>query len=499
MRVALISPFPDITVFGLRTMSAYLRENGHSTRMIFLPDPAGDENYEDLCYEERTLQQLVSLCSEVDIIGITLMTNYFSAAVKLTEAIKRTTDTPVVWGGIHPTVRPNESIEHADIVCVGDGEDALLELVDRMERGETINDVPNMWVRRSEGAVIRNAVRPLSKEIDQYPAPDYSMEDHHIMLKDGEIAPLTREITEDFLKSGTVSQMLGKMGYQTMTGRGCPHKCSYCANDALKNLYDNHNYLRWRSVEHVMAELEQIKKMFPDLGFVWISDDAFFSRPTKSLEVFSRAYKESIGLPFYCLASPLTIKEKKMEMLVDAGLVCIQMGIETGSTRMQEMYNRSRMDNDRVLRAAAIINRYRERMFPPSYDFLLDAPYETTQDKIDSLRLIARLPKPFRLQPFSLVLYPGTGLHELSVKKGLTLDAQEGIYTKSYNMREGNYLNLLFMLTKGGRFPSRLLELMVSKPVTGLLASDWMQPFFHFLYRSLRLVHRSVKVAMGRA
>ncbi len=499
MRVALISPFPDITVFGLRTMSAYLREHGHTTRLIFLPDPHGDEDYAGDRYGPETLRQLASLCTDMDLVGITLMTNYFAVATELTKAIKAATDIPVVWGGVHPTVRPQECIEHADIVCVGDGEDALLELVDRMERGEAVTEVPNLWVRMPDGAIARNRVRPLSKDIDRYPAPDYSMEDHHIMLEDGAIVPLTRELTEGFLKRGTVSQMLGKMGYQTMTGRGCPHKCSYCANHALKNLYDNHNYLRWRSIEHVINELERIKEMFPALGFVWISDDAFFSRPTKSIEAFCRSYKERIGLPFSCLASPLTIKEDKMAMLVDAGLIYIQMGIESGSTRMQELYNRKRMDNDRVLRAAAIINRYRDRMFAPSYDFLLDVPYETTEDTLESLRLIARLPKPYRLQPFSLVLYPGTGLHEMGIKDGLICDTQKDIYAKSYDMRDGTYLNLLFMLAKGGRLPGRVLELLVSKPVAGLFTSDWMRPFFNFLYHSLRVVNRSIKVAIGRA
>ncbi|AHF04907.1 cobalamin-binding protein [Marichromatium purpuratum 984] len=499
MRIALISPFPDITVFGLRTMSAYLRERGHWTRMIFLPDPACDEDYGEERYRPETLRQLVALCRDVDLVGITLMTNYFAAARQITHAIHAATSVPVVWGGVHATICPDECIVHADIVCVGDGEEALLDLADALGRGAAIDALANLWVRAGDGAISRNPPRPLLRDLDRYPAPDYSLADHHFMVADGTITPFTRELTERHLRTGTVSNLLGKMGYQTMTGRGCPHKCSYCANDALKNLYDKRGYLRWRSVEHVIDELEQVKHRFPDIGFVWISDDAFFSRPSASLAAFCTAYKERIGLPFSCLASPLTVTEEKMALLVDAGLVYVQMGIESGSARMQALYNRARMDNRRVLRAARIINRYRARMFPPSYDFLLDVPYERTEDTLESLRLIARLPKPYRLQPFSLVLYPGTELHRMGVRDGHVRDAHRDVYAKSYNMRAGSYPNLLFALAQGGRMPGPLLRLLASRPLGRVLAAAPLRPGFAWLYRALRALKARLRPVGGRA
>ena len=88
------------------------------------------------------------------------------------------------------------------------------------------------------------------------------------------------------------------------------------------------------------------------------------------------------------------------------------MGVESGSKRIQELFNRKQMDNERLMKAFRIINKYKDRMYPPSYDFILDVPYETDMDKVDSLKLIAEIPKPFHLQPFSLVLYPGTKLYE---------------------------------------------------------------------------------------
>jgi len=498
MKITLISPYPDITSFGLRTISAHLKKNGHQTRMIFIPDPLGDNLlYGVKRYEDRVFDEVVALCKGSDLIGITLMTNFFDGAVQVTERIKKELKTPVIWGGVHPTIRPEESLEHADLVCVGDGEDALLELATKMAAHQDYSSIANIWMK-ADGRIIKNSVRPLKSDLDAYPVPDYSLEDHHVLV-DGRVQPLTEELTRRFLEQGTVSRYVRKTGYQTMTGRGCPHKCTYCINDAIKTIYGSDANLRWRSTGHVMEELLWVKKHMPYVGFIWISDDAFFARNVKALEGFCSEYKEKIGLPFSCLASPLTVSEEKMAMLVDAGLIYVQMGIQTGSAKVQELFNRKTMSNDKVMQAVRIINRYKEKMFPPSYDFILDVPYETDQDVIESLKLIAQFPKPFQLQPFALVLYPGTKLHEMAKRDGMVQDERKEVYAKSYTMREPNYLNLLMTLAKGGRFPSAVLKFLVSSPLVEILNSRALRPFFKWLYRFLEVTYKLLKKVLGKS
>ena len=498
MKITLISPYPDITSFGLRTISAHLKKNGHQTRMIFIPDPLGDNLlYGVKRYEDRVFDEVVALCKGSDLIGITLMTNFFDGAVQVTERIKKELKTPVIWGGVHPTIRPEESLEHADLVCVGDGEDALLELATKMAAHQDYSSIANIWMK-ADGRIIKNSVRPLKSDLDAYPVPDYSLEDHHVLV-DGRVQPLTEELTRRFLEQGTVSRYVRKTGYQTMTGRGCPHKCTYCINDAIKTIYGSDANLRWRSTGHVMEELLWVKKHMPYVGFIWISDDAFFARNVKALEGFCSEYKEKIGLPFSCLASPLTVSEEKMAMLVDAGLIYVQMGIQTGSAKVQELFNRKTMSNDKVMQAVRIINRYKEKMFPPSYDFILDVPYETDQDVIESLKLIAQFPKPFQLQPFALVLYPGTKLHEMAKRDGMVRDERKEVYAKSYTMREPNYLNLLMTLAKGGRFPSAVLKFLVSSPLVEILNSRALRPFFKWLYRFLEVMYKLLKKVLGKS
>lgn len=497
MNITLLSPYPDITAFGLRTISAYLRKNGHRTRLVFIPDPFGDNLlYGVQRYEDSVLDQVVSLCRDSDLVGITLMTNFFDGAAQVTKRLKRDIKAPVIWGGVHPTLRPEESLEHADLVCIGDGEEALRELADRMAAGQDYTTTRNIWLKK-DGRIIKNPVRPLTTDLDAYPVPDYSLEDHHVLF-DGRVQPLTEDLTKRFLERGTVSHYLHRTGYQTMTGRGCPHKCTYCINDALKSIYGSEGYLRWRSNAHVMEELLWVRKHMPYVGFIWISDDAFFAKNTKALDEFCREYKEKIGLPFSCLASPLTVNEEKMKLLVDAGMIYVQMGIQTGSVKIQDLFNRKNMSNDKVMQAVRTINKYKDKMFPPSYDFILDVPYETEQDVIDSLKLIAQFPKPFQLQPFALVLYPGTKLHEMATKDGLVRDERREVYAKSYTMREPNYLNLLMTLAKGGRFPSPILRILVSSPLVDILNSRPLRPFFKWFYKVLEATYKSLKKVLGR-
>jgi len=492
MKISLISPYPDITSFGLRTISAYLKENGYTTQIIFLPDPYGDDLiYGENRYNDRVLDEAVSLCKKSDLIGISLMTNFFDGAVQITKKIKDSLDIPVIWGGVHPTIRPEESLQYADIVCVGDGEEALLELAAKMANGDDYSNTANLWFK-SNGRIIKNPLRPLPKSLDIYPFPDYSLEDHHILF-DGYIKPLTFELTQLCLERGTVSAYLNNTGYQTMTGRGCPHKCTYCINDAIKNLYHGQNYLRWRSTIHVMRELLWVKKHMPYVGYIWISDDAFLGRSIKNIREFCIEYKKKIGLPFSVLASPLTVTEEKMELLVDAGLIYVQMGIQSGSKKIQELFNRKSMSNERMMKAIRIINKYKDKMYPPSYDFILDTPYETDKDEIESLRLISKIPKPYRLQPFALVLYPGTKLHKMAKDDGFITDEKRQIYTKSYTMREPSYLNLLMTLAKGGHFPATLLKFFTSEKVLIVLNSKAMKPFFKNFFIIFRRAYHLIK------
>jgi radical SAM superfamily enzyme YgiQ (UPF0313 family) len=492
MKTTLISLYPDITSFGIRVISAYLKQHGHETQLIFLPDPYGDDIvYGKQRYENSILDEVVTLCQQSDLIGITLMTNFFHGAIQLTNKLKKKLSAPIIWGGVHPTIKPDECLEYADIVCIGEGEDATLELVNKMSRGEDYLQTANLWFNTGN-KVIKNPLSPLPRDLDIYPFPDYSMDDHHIMINK-QLVPLTHEVFQLFLKDGTVSKYLGKIGYQTMTSRGCPYSCAYCINHTIKEMYGGKGKLRWRSVKNVIEELLRVKREMPYVNYIWISDDEFMAQKKDDLKEFALQYKEKIGLPFSCLVSPLSVTEEKMSLLVDAGLIYVQMGIESASVRMQKLYNREIMNNERMMRAITIINKFKDKMYSPNYDFLVDVPFETDEDRIDSLRFISNIPKPFHLQPFTLILYPGTLLYEMAKKNALAINDDRDIYEKTYTMRKPDYLNLLMTLSKKGKFPGALLKILINPPLLNIFNSKALKPVVKYVYIGMKYIYSSLK------
>ena len=507
MKISLISPYPDITNYGLRTISGVLRDAGHETQVICMPDFAGDgesahTKMSEQRYSPQIIEQMLEVLKDSDLVGITLMTHYFDSGKQITRAVQDNLGIPVIWGGFHPSVRPDECIHHCDYVAVGDAEDLILKLVAKLEAGETddLHDIKSLiWKRGDE--VIRNAVGSLEQDLDEYPHPDFSMDDHWVLFE-GSLAPVTKDILRRYLHNGTVSRMFGKTGYQTMTGRGCPHACTYCGNSFYRDLYKRQRYVRYRSVEHVIRELENVKKLYPFIDFIWFSDDSFFGRPLPDMLEFAQKYKERVGDPFYLLGSPGTITEEKYSAMVDAGLLCIQMGIEHGSPRIQKMFKRSTMGNDKILKSAEIITKYADRTAPPQYDVIYDLAYETMEDKLHTLRLISDLPKPYRLQVFSVIYYPGTSLHTIANRDGLVNDEKAEIYDRMFFERHDSYTNTLLFLARSGKFPHPLLKVLIDERVVRTMTSDYMSPAGTMAKKTftvLRKVMRNPAVERARA
>lgn len=469
MKITLISPYPDIASLGVRIISSLLKHGGFATQLIFLPNIAAEKSRKSqfvYLYDQTVVEELIEICSDSHLVGITLMTNYFEGAVQITKALKENLKIPIIWGGIHSTIRPEECLDYADIVCVGEGEYALLELAYKLNKKESYFHIKNLWLKK-DGHIIKNPLRPLIQDLDSLPFPDYDLGSHYILEENG-IHPMDESLLQRALARGSISRYMNLVAYQTMATRGCPHKCTYCCNNTLRKLYYGQRYVRRRSAENVINELLQVKERFPFIEAFWFSDDSFFATSDEEIKRFSQFYKEKVGLPFFCLCSPATINEKKMAYLVEAGLHCIQMGIQTGSRRVcEEIYHRQ-ISNRQVINAARIINKYQGKILHPLYDFILENDYETEEDVLETLKLLLKLPYPYCLQLFSLVLYPGTELYNRAKEDGIIYDERKQIYRKRYHWRQGSYLSLMFTLMRH-HFPKPLMQFLINEKVLGIL------------------------------
>lgn len=483
MKIGLVSPYTDFTSIGLRIISSILKRDGHDVRFLFMPDFKGDDLYiGKKRYSEDALSSMVKLLKGVDLIGITVMTNFFDSAREITSALKRSLNIPIIWGGVHPTVMPEESLLFADMVCVGEGEEATLELIQTLEKGGDPYSIRNIWFKR-DGNVIKNPVRPLIQDLDSLPFPDYSLEDHFI-LKDNDFVPFSEELLKEGMSRITFGPMFGRFAYQTMSGRGCPHACSYCWNIAFRKMHKGERYLRWRSIRNFVDELKEIKGKFPFINFFTISDDAFFARKDEEIEEFATLYREEIGEPFFCLSSPIFVTERKVRALVDAGMILMQIGMESGSRQTLETYNR-RIKLDVMLESARIVNRFCDRLLP-QYDILIDNPFETDEDRRKTLKFILNLPDPKIVQPFSLRLYPGTELFDRAKREELIDEDFRVRFPGGESKLVGNYYYFLMRMIGKGKVPKGLMRFLSSSNMEKILAREGLYPLYHSVGKAAR-------------
>ena len=185
MKVVLISPYSNIEATGLRILSACLKRLGFPTQMLFLPDldeAMAHHHYDQRRINESIFQQVIELCDDAGMVGITVMTPSFGVARDITEALHSSLSVPVIWGGIHPTLRPEECLRYADLVCMGEGEQSIVEVAQFLERGQEVRGIPNLAYLDDAGGMCINPARPLESDLDQLPTPDYDYDDHYVLL-----------------------------------------------------------------------------------------------------------------------------------------------------------------------------------------------------------------------------------------------------------------------------------------------------------------------------
>jgi len=481
MKILLVSPYSDIASIGLRIIASCLLRLKHEVSMVFLPNtPKEEVDFHDNehVYPPEVSSRLSEIAAQHDVVGITVMTNYVHRAGLITDIVRSKGSPIVVWGGIHPTIRPMECLRWADFVVMGEGEDTFCELVTSLETGKDATSICNIGTMlKSE--FIRNSPRPLVQDLDNLPFPDYGPENHYVWDREaGGLVQMTITLLEKHLALGPISTIKNTITYQTLATRGCPHRCAYCCNDVLQEMYMGQKHLRRRSDENVLTELREARKKYPFLSGVGFSDDSFFVASNESISRFAQAYKEQINLPFFCLGSPVTITETKMEVLLQAGMYGLQMGVQTGSRYIQDVYHRD-ISNEKVLEAVNLLHKFKDRMVPPSYDFIIDSPWESSNDLIETLQLIRQFPRPYRLQLFSLVIFPGTALYKRAEQEGL-LDIH-GEPKLEYHDRKATYANIV-MGAYRHNIPKIILDFFSHPLMVKIFHRDSLNKLYQLVY-----------------
>jgi len=335
-----------------------------------------------------------------DIVGICVYTPYFSIAKRLTKMIKNNSSALVVWGGIHPTLYPESCIDVADIVCLGEGEGALKDLLMSIRDGKDYHQLENLWTQKN-GMVVKNQLRPLIQDLDSIPFPAYARDSFYFIG--------SNKITKD--DPNLLDPIMA-----VMPARGCPFACSYCVNSLLRPMYKKLGpFCRRRSVQNVIAEMEAILAIPGNKKEIVEFHDENFGTDESWLHEFETVYPEKIGLPFKVQYNPTLISAETIGRLAKCGLYRIKFGIESGTDRIRNQIFRRPGKNSDILNLVKEISKYDIKI---RYDLIIDNPYDTKESLRDTIDLLLKLPKPLRFNLYSLHFFPEYPLTRKALKEG---------------------------------------------------------------------------------
>lgn len=339
-----------------------------------------------------------------DLVGFSLMTGSHRWAIRLAGEIKKGYGIPNILGGAHPTFFPQVIDEQGiDMLLRGEGEESVLELLRRIDRHDRLTDIPNIWFKN--GRVYKNDVRTLPQDLDEYPFPDRT-------LYNGLDRKLDRSIRN------------------VITSRGCPWHCSFCFENALREIYSGRGkYVRIRSIDKVIEECI-ILKSTTKVRTIYFADDVF-GMSKKWLYEFLPRYNREVGLPFICLVrADIVASDREYAFhLAEGGCKSVFFGVESGNENLRNKVLVKQLPDKQIEDAARNLH---DAGIPFRTYNIVGLPGETLDEAYSTVELNIRIETDY---PWCSVFspFPGTALTQYAIDQGyLDRDFDPETLTRSF-------------------------------------------------------------------
>jgi len=303
--------------------------------------PVSDEDADEFHIKKTNRSAVDDLRAQItefkpDIIAVSTTETTFKRALVLIQAT-RDMGVPNVFGGVFPTFAPDLTMSYpaVDMVCVGEGENALRSLADHLAKGEDYSGVTNLMVRTEDGSTRQN---PMTEPVDINKLP--TITDIGIFGEKRFYRPM----------GGRIRRLL-----PVETHRGCPYTCAFCNSPSQNLLYGGPNaYFRRKSMDLVKQEIENhIKEWKVEYLYFWA--DTFLAWSNEEFEEFCEMYSE-FKLPFWCQTRTETVTEYRFKKLKDVGLDRISFGMEHGNEKFRREVVKRDYTNEEAIRCLQIVS-----------------------------------------------------------------------------------------------------------------------------------------------
>ena len=367
---------------GVMILSAICKKAGYTTRLGIV----ARENLIEILDDFRP-----------DVIAYSTMTsdeNSFAHANDIIQAWSKNTGHPVkrIMGGPHPTYFPDVIHKlNLDAICAGDGERAILNMLEAIQAGCSMEGIPNVST------------------------PNVPMGPKEV-IEDMNIIPWAdRDI---FYEAAPEMKKHGIRSLLTM--KGCPYKCTYCFNHAFNTMFKGPGVklLRRRSVSDVLEEVKSLVENYPEVRFIRFADDVFVTPDQEQLDwldEFTYRYPKEVGIPFYCLIRADALTEDVIKKLKKANCASVCMSVEAGSAHVRNKVLKRNMTDEILLDA---FHGARNNGINIWGTTILGIPGTTIEDDFESVQFVQKLKIAY--PAFTIFApFPGTDLTEHSIELGL--------------------------------------------------------------------------------
>lgn len=492
----------DFNASGIRILSSYLWSQGHKTSVIFLKQPGypisraltDDKRYlreaekiksYDWVGVEKGFQyvrhirgpKITTTEKEIlaaqiekiapDLIGFSVTVSLIRRIAGISKYIKKNFSIPIIWGGPGATVDPEGCVDHCDFVCVGEGENTIKEIAEKINQHKAFHDVNNLCYKVNN-RIIKNPLNPLITDLDALPFMDINPQNKFLIEDDG--------INEHFSKVSYSDR------YHMIGSRGCPNHCSYCSENYYKKLYSPERFIRRRSPKNVVSELKEALKII-NFNYVQFEDEVF-SLDYEWLEEFSDLYLKDIKLPFTAYIFPKGNLDKQLSILKKSGLDCTNLALQSGSEKINKDIYLRYFNRERFLEIARKLESLEIIYYT---DVIVDNIFEDEDDLKTTLDMLLQI-NPVIIYIAKLYVIKNTALSRIFEKSH-----------KSYKMNQtphriNRYYTRLFWLTLNDkRFVKFCQRIKVFKLFPSLLDSDWLISIIKYFLRLDPFSNRQLK------
>lgn len=383
---------------------------------------------------------------------------------------------PIVWGGIHPTMLPENTIKHTlvDIVCRGEGEETFLELIEKLSNGKSIELVRGISYKDSNGEMFHNEDREFIDLAKLPPLPYKLLAIHNYISK----------------------SEFGEKTIALFSSKGCPHECAYCYNQ-----FFNKGKCRFIPIANVLKDISFFKSEFNVDSFSLL-DDNFFVNKKRVLEFCRELERNRLKIRWFADCTIVNLKrfdDSFLKIIHAAGLKQLFIGAESGCNRILEFIKKGHKSGD-IIETNYRLKRYD---IEPVYSFVIGFPTETIAETFQTISMIDKLIKDNKKAIISFVScwnpYPGTELFkfiesDMLIPKSLEEWAQTTNFYKTWKRNNKNILENIsffsnFITNKKNRLPVVLLNLY--RPIASFrwrkrFFGSFLDTFFFKIYKSGR-------------